>query len=86
MTQTARWSLKVSAQTDRELRMHLAANGGKKGDMSRYVEDVVKRDLLTAAIDELHALNADADPADVEAMIEEEMREVRKTFWAEHRR
>jgi hypothetical protein len=68
------------------LRMHLAANGGKKGDISRYVENAVKRDLLAAAIDELHLLNADADPVDTEALIEAEMREVRKTFWAKHRR
>jgi hypothetical protein len=45
MPELARWNLKVSAQTDRDLRMHLAAKGGKKGDLSRYVEETVIRAL-----------------------------------------
>jgi hypothetical protein len=86
MTQTARWSLKVSAQTDRELRMHLAANGGKKGDISRYVEESVNRRLLFEIVDDVRTRNADRDPVELQRLVDEAVGETRETFWIEHRR
>jgi hypothetical protein len=41
-TPSTRWNLVVSSQTDKALRKFLAAAGaGKKGDISRFVEDAV---------------------------------------------
>ena len=38
-----RWNLSVSEETDRTVRMFLARNGGKKGDLSRFVDEAVRR-------------------------------------------
>ncbi len=38
-----RWSLIVSDQTDQRLRAFLGQNGGKKGSLSRFVEEAVAR-------------------------------------------
>ncbi|MGL4232760.1 MAG: ribbon-helix-helix domain-containing protein, partial [Casimicrobium sp.] len=45
-TQLTRWSLKVSAEADVDLRMYLAQHGMRKGDLSKFVEQAVRRDLL----------------------------------------
>ena len=38
MEDTVRWSLKVSRETDEALRAHLGRAGGRKGDLSRFVQ------------------------------------------------
>ena len=46
---STRWNLVVSKQTDRDLRQLLAnysEDGGKKGALSRFVEDAVKKQNL----------------------------------------
>ena len=42
MGELARWSVKVSKETDISLRTYLAEHGGKKGDLSKFIEQAVK--------------------------------------------
>jgi len=78
MNDQARWNLKVSRETDVALRTHLASRGGKKGDLSRYVEDAVNRQVLREMVEEIWEANADLDPEEVERLVDDELREVRK--------
>lgn len=48
MEETVRWSLKVSRETDEALRAYLGRTGGRKGDLSKFVQEAV-RDRLRAA-------------------------------------
>lgn len=73
-TNTTRWNLVVSKQTDKSLRQLLAnLGGGKKGDLSRFVEDAVKRQIFNAALKAARDHNKDVDPEDLDAMIEESL-------------
>jgi hypothetical protein len=45
MKQSARWTLTVSSDVDRRVRRLLAATG-RKGDLSRFVEEAVNSRLL----------------------------------------
>ena len=45
MEQSVRWSLKVSRETDEALRAYLGQTGGRKGDLSRFVQDAVQARL-----------------------------------------
>lgn len=45
MENPVRWSLKVSKETDDALRAHLGRSGGRKGDLSRFVQEAVKAQL-----------------------------------------
>jgi hypothetical protein len=45
MDDTVRWSLKVSRETDAALRAHLGRTGGRKGDLSRFVQEAVRAKL-----------------------------------------
>jgi hypothetical protein len=45
MENPVRWSLKVSKETDESLRAHLGRAGGRKGDLSRFVQEAVQARL-----------------------------------------
>jgi hypothetical protein len=64
-----RWSLKVSAETDIELRTYLAQLGTRKGDLSKFVEQAVHRDLLLRTMDAVHERNAASTSEEIEAAI-----------------
>ena len=71
---SVRWSLKVSAETDIDLRTYLAQQGTKKGDISKFVEQAVRRDILLRTLDEVQAQNADIASAEIEAAIASALR------------
>lgn len=85
MGDLTRWSLKVSRETDIALRTLLATRGGKKGDMSRFVEDAVNREVLRETIRDIQARNADADPDELQSLIDEELEIARGSFWTQAR-
>lgn len=53
----ARWTIYVSKATDRALREYLGRSGGRKGELSRFVEDAVQDRLRRATIAEAQAHN-----------------------------
>ncbi len=73
MSELARWSLKVSRETDVALRTHLATRGGRKGDLSRFVETAVNREVLRQTVADVRDRNADRDEAEVLRLIDEEL-------------
>lgn len=48
---TIRWSVVVSETTDRALRTYLARKGGKKGDISRFVDEAVQARLFELTVE-----------------------------------
>ena len=48
MEHSVRWSLKVSRETDEALRAYLGQRGGRKGDLSRFIEEAVRNRLAAA--------------------------------------
>jgi hypothetical protein len=86
MGELARWNLTVSRETDIALRTLIATRGGRKGDLSRFVEDAVNREVLRETIRDVQARNADADPKASERLVDEELDAIRGKFWAKPRR
>ena len=41
-----RWSLSIPEETNLAVRTFLARKGGKKGDLSRFVDEAVRRRVL----------------------------------------
>jgi hypothetical protein len=81
MEEAVRWSIKVSKETDLTLRTFLGSQGMKKGDLSKFIEDAVRRRVLQCTIQDIRAGNADADPDEIQRIVDEAVNEVR----AEHR-
>ena len=75
--QAVRWSLKMSKDTDLSLRTFLGTQGMKKGDLSKFVEDAVNRHVLQCTIQDIWERNADADPDEIQRIVDEAVSAVR---------
>jgi hypothetical protein len=73
MAQTAtRWNLVVTTETDTELRQFLAARGGgRKGDLSKFVEDAVRARIFHLSVEQAKAANAGRSAAEIESAVAE---------------
>lgn len=86
MAEPVRWSLKVSRETDIALRTLLATRGGRKGDLSRFVEEAVNREVLRETVRDIQARNVDASAEELERLVDDELGAARKSFWSTPRR
>lgn len=75
--QSVRWSLKVSKDTDLALRTFLGAQGMKKGDLSKFVEEAVNRRVLQCTVQDIWKRNANTDPDEMQRIVDEAVNEVR---------
>lgn len=86
MGDLARWSLKVSRDTDVALRTLLATRGGRKGDLSRFVEEAVNREVLRQTVSDIRARNVGLNEDDLAGLVSDELGETRAAFWTDVRR
>ena len=69
---SVRWNVVVSPDTDRSVRMYLAGQGGgRKGDLSRFIEEAVRARILELSADQAKAANADVDESDLSEIVSE---------------
>ena len=66
-----RWSVVVREDTDRALRSYLAATGGRKGDLSRFVDEAVLARLFELTVDGVKERNRTYPQDEILAAIEE---------------
>jgi hypothetical protein len=72
-----RWNIKVSKETDLALRTFLGARGMKKGDLSKFIEEAVRWRVFQRTVEDIKARNADADPEEIQRIVDEAVGEVR---------
>ena len=65
-----RWSLSVSLETDASLREYLGAQGMKKGDLSRFVEEAVRWRMMDTTVQGIKQRNADQSDAHLQRLID----------------
>jgi len=76
---SVRWNIAVSRDTDQSVRMFIAAQGGgRKGDLSRFIEEAVRSHILELTADQAKGANADVDEADLTAIVAEAVQWARK--------
>ncbi len=69
---TVRWNVAVSADTDQSLRMFLASQGGgKKGDLSRFIEEAVRSHILELVAEQVKSSNEGVGEEDLSTLVEE---------------
>ena len=67
---TVRWNIAVSPDTDQSLRMYLAGQGGgRKGDLSRFIEQAVRAHILELTAEQAKSANMDVAEADLTAIV-----------------
>jgi len=82
MEEAVRWNIKVSKETDLTLRTFLGSKGAKKGDLSKFIEEAVCWRVFHRTVQEIRERNADADPDELQRLIDETVREVRAERYA----
>jgi hypothetical protein len=75
--EAVRWNIKVSKETDLTLRTFLRSQGMKKGDLSKFIEQAVRAHVFHRTVQDIKARNAGADPDEMQALIDQSVREVR---------
>jgi len=76
---STRWNLVVSSDLDKSLRQFLAREGrGKKGELSRFVEDAVKKAVFEMTAQDVKERNASVPLEEIEAIVEESLAWARK--------
>lgn len=76
---TTRWTVSVSKDTDVAVRSFLARRGLKKGDLSKFIEEAVRRRVLDQTMAEARGKLADLPPEEMEALIDEAVAAARET-------
>jgi hypothetical protein len=77
MEEAVRWNIKVSRATDLTLRTFLGARGGKKGDLSKFIEEAVRWRVFHRTVQDIRKRNADTDPDELQRIVDEAVSEVR---------
>lgn len=82
MEEVIRWTVKVSKDTDVSLRSFLAQRGMKKGDLSKFIERAVQKEVFAQTVATVQARNANVPDEQIEAAIDDALRQVRAQMWA----
>jgi hypothetical protein len=77
MEEVVRWNIKVSKETDLTLRTFLGSQGMKKGDLSKFIEEAVRWRVFHRSVQDIKSRNADADPDELQTLIDNAVQEVR---------
>lgn len=69
---TVRWNVAVSSDIDQSLRMFLASQGGgRKGDLSRFIEEAVRAHILELTAEQAKAANVGVGEKEMNAIVQE---------------
>jgi Ribbon-helix-helix domain len=69
---SVRWNIAVSPDTDQAVRMFLAAQGGgRKGDLSRFIEEAVRSYILERAVEQAKASTSSMSETEVTDLVDE---------------
>ena len=72
-----RWNITIPEETDRMVRAFLARNGGKKGDLSRFVDEAVRRRVFELTVQQVKDRNAGYDQQEILELVDDEVDAVR---------
>jgi Ribbon-helix-helix domain len=76
-----RWTVKVSKDTDVSLRSFLAQRGTKKGDLSKFIEQAVQKEVFAQTVADVEARNSKIPLKEIDAAINDALRQVRADMW-----
>ena len=76
-----RWTVKVSKDTDVSLRSFLAQRGTKKGDLSKFIEQAVQKEVFAQTVADVQARNAQKSDAEIDVAINDALCGVRAELW-----
>ena len=82
-SETTRLTISISKETDFALRTFLGAQGMKKGDISKFIEEAVRWHIFHQTVRDVRTAFADVPPDQLQTMIDETVEEVRAGHYRE---
>ncbi|MEO8247808.1 MAG: ribbon-helix-helix domain-containing protein [Burkholderiales bacterium] len=79
--ETSRLTVTVSRETDLALRAYLGAQGMRKGDLSRFIEEAVRWRMFDQAVQAVKARNASVSAEELQEAIDEACAVARNEMW-----
>ena len=74
---SARWTVTVTKETDAVLRTFLGVQGMRKGDISKFIEEAVRWRMFDQTVQSIRARNVDRTAEELQALIDEACASVR---------
>ena len=74
---STRWSLVVADETDRTLRSYLARTGGRKGDLSRFVDRAVRQAIFWETLESVRERNEHLSAEEIQALADDAVAQAR---------
>ena len=71
------WNIVISEETDRQVRSYLARTGGKKDDLSRFVDRAVRQAIFWETIETIWERNKHLSAEKAQALADEAVDSVR---------
>jgi hypothetical protein len=81
--ETTRLTITWSKQADHILRSYLGAQGMKKGDISKFIEEAVRWRIFHDTVQQARAAFADVPPDELQKMIDEAIEDTRAKRYRE---
>ena len=72
-----RWNIVISEETDRQVRSYLARTGGKKGDLSRFVDRAVRQAIFWETVETIWERNKHLSVKEAQALADEAVDSIR---------
>ncbi|MCY4373722.1 MAG: hypothetical protein OXC31_08065 [Spirochaetaceae bacterium] len=72
-----RWNLVISDDTNRRVRSYLARTGGKKGDLSRFVDRAVRQAIFWETVELIWERNRHLSAEAVQSLADEAVAQAR---------
>jgi hypothetical protein len=82
-SETTRLTITWSKEADHALRSFLGAQGMKKGDLSKFIEEAVRWRIFHQTVREARKAFADVSPDELQRMIDEAVEDVRTKRYRE---
>ena len=71
------WNIVISEETDRQVRSYLARTGGKKDDLSRFVDRAVRQAIFWETVETIWERNKHLSADEAQALADEAVDSVR---------
>lgn len=72
-----RWNLVIADDTDRHVRSYLARTGGRKGDLSRFVDRAVRQAIFWETVESIWERNRHLSSDEAQCLADEAVAQVR---------
>jgi len=79
MEDSVRWTVRVSPEIDREIRAYLGRRGGKRGDLSRLIEEALRAQIFEKSVERMKRRTASVPYRRLKTIVREAVQYARRT-------